>query len=1297
MRILVKYQKKIALVLSFVMVLQFVTPNICYALTSGPSQPEMKGFEPIGNSDMVDLFSGDFSYNIPLMDVGGYPVNLAYHSGASMDDEASWTGYGWNLNVGSVNRQLRGIPDDFNGTDKQQREMNMKDHITKGGKFSMTVDLLGAPLEKITKKFKKRKVNLSLTVSIGVKVDNYRGIGMEIGANTGVSLTDYAAGTKTNAPDTTQKSFSASAGLNLSSFDGASASINASVLRNFASENEKNLSRSIGFGYNSRAGLTGMTLGGSFSTSKVAEKDGVKKFKTAYESNSSSFISFNGDTYSPTIDHPTLNNSYTFSLHLGPEIQIAYGGIGVTGFYSKQTVSRKLMSSPAYGYLNSEKGKDNPDALMDLNREKDIPYTTQVKYLPIPVPTYDLFNATSQDGGGQYRLYRGSSGVFFDKKVETNSNDFSLGIEIGGGTYFDVGADLYVQNIKTKTQKWIDRNHFLTKGDFQNSSGDPLYEPAYFKRVGEPVPYDKNYVSKIKNTDPVAVALPLKLLNGKEGAETTDKLRTKTSRRGEDIPVLKRDKREVRNTTFSYLTAKEAANHGLDKTIKDYDPGLLSFGGCSSEGIRNSFARVGSFRKAHHISEITITGDDGKRSVYGIPAYNTYQEEVSFSVPQNLSVRKKGLINYANGTDNTTGNKNGRENYYSKEITPAYATSYLLTAILSPDYVDVTGNGITDDDLGTAVKFNYSKLASPFKWRTPYAYGPDTANYNEGFMSDDLDDKASYVYGEKEVWYLHSIESKTMVAQFVLDDRRDGFGVLDSRGAVDTLNKLKALKEIRLYSKSDLQLNGNDPSKCIPIKVVHFVYDYSICKGLPNSIPVNSTAHDGKLTLKSVYFTFGLNNKGKLNPYNFQYDTSFNFYDYRQYDRWGNFKDAANNPGSLNNSEFPYVLQDTAITNHFASAWQLHKITLPSGGSINVNYESDDYAYVQDRRASQMCFLNGASTLNSSTGLINSNEIFVNLPTHVAAAELKERYFENMDKLYFKFFMDLDNRGHKEFVPGYANIKTITPAEYDGQGKVKTVKITIEKVDKINPMARVGWQFLRMNLPKYAYPGSENLEDKGSDLKKAIIALVKAFTSIKELVYGFEARAKNKGYCNNVDLTKSWVRLCSPTWKKLGGGSRVRRIDISDDWATMSGTTGAKTATYSQLYDYTTKDAKGRQISTGVASYEPMLGGDENPFRQPVRYKEKQFLALDNYYYIEEPFGESLFPAASVGYSKVAVKTIGTDDPESANRTGTVVSEFFTAKDYPVKTDVLGLDQGKAGTSKLFKLIGGISYNIVGL
>jgi hypothetical protein len=65
----------------------------------GPGQPEMKSFASVGTSNMVDLFSGDFSYNIPLLDVGGYPIGIHYSGGITMDQEPSWVGLGWNITI----------------------------------------------------------------------------------------------------------------------------------------------------------------------------------------------------------------------------------------------------------------------------------------------------------------------------------------------------------------------------------------------------------------------------------------------------------------------------------------------------------------------------------------------------------------------------------------------------------------------------------------------------------------------------------------------------------------------------------------------------------------------------------------------------------------------------------------------------------------------------------------------------------------------------------------------------------------------------------------------------------------------------------------------------------------------------------------------------------------------------------------------------------------------------------------------------------------------------------------------
>jgi hypothetical protein len=85
-------------------------------------------------SQFVDPFTGDFSYSIPIMDVEGYPLILNYNSNVSMTSEASWVGLGWNLDVGSINREMRGIPDEFNGSQSVTRTFNKLNDETEGDK-----------------------------------------------------------------------------------------------------------------------------------------------------------------------------------------------------------------------------------------------------------------------------------------------------------------------------------------------------------------------------------------------------------------------------------------------------------------------------------------------------------------------------------------------------------------------------------------------------------------------------------------------------------------------------------------------------------------------------------------------------------------------------------------------------------------------------------------------------------------------------------------------------------------------------------------------------------------------------------------------------------------------------------------------------------------------------------------------------------------------------------------------------------------------------------------------------------
>ena len=95
-----------------------ILPQVLQAQTSGTSAPEVAQFEPVDTTDLVNLATGDFSYAIPAMVIpgapgGAYPLSLNYHAGILHGQEASWVGLGWNLSPGAVTRLLRGYPDDW--------------------------------------------------------------------------------------------------------------------------------------------------------------------------------------------------------------------------------------------------------------------------------------------------------------------------------------------------------------------------------------------------------------------------------------------------------------------------------------------------------------------------------------------------------------------------------------------------------------------------------------------------------------------------------------------------------------------------------------------------------------------------------------------------------------------------------------------------------------------------------------------------------------------------------------------------------------------------------------------------------------------------------------------------------------------------------------------------------------------------------------------------------------------------------------------------------------------------------
>jgi hypothetical protein len=1230
----------------------------------GPGQPEMQSFQATGVSNMVDLFSGDFSYNIPLMDVGGYPINIHYSSGISMDQDASWVGLGWNINPGTISRNMRGLPDDFNGKDSVTKTLNIKPNISVGITGDFNPEIFG------------KEIKLA-SASTSLEYNNYTGIGLSIGFSPTINSGKFAAGSLTASLDKIDFSIGSKTGVDIQA--------------NFTSQIDKRVgdlsgfNTSLGLNFNSRRGLD-IQLGTGSYFSKVNEKNSRH---TNFPI--SSVISFARASYTPTIQMPFTSFQFTFKGKGGGEIFGFHPLVALGGFYSQQYIAPadRVKKLPAFGYLHYQDANDRREVLLDYNRENDNTYTKNLPHIAVPVYTHDLFTVSGEGNGGMFRAYRGDVGYIRDPKMRSKNHSGGASVDIGGGNIVHFGADIMYNYSYTETNEWIKENSLRGTLKFRNS--DTTFESVYFRNPGEKTTNARVYNEAVGGDDLIRV----KLGNGITTPQASnnfikynDRLKAYATSSISNTTVKR--ERDKRTQVFTYLNAQEASTFGLDSLIAIYPENKFFSGNCDTIKCADSQCdtikrehRINDYRKSHHISEIIVLNPDGKRYVYGIPVYNTKQTEVTFAVDKNNGNLTTGLVDYNSVLDDTTENKQGRDNFYSKEELPPYAHSYLLTGLVSSDYVDVKGDGISEDDIGDAVKFNYSRIftkQSPYKWRAPF--NSNKASYSENLRTDKSDDKAHYTYGEKEIWYLNSIESKTMLATFTLNSanevRLDGRGVAGKSGGREDNQKLRYLKRIDLYSKADYIKNGTNAR---PVKTVHFAYSYKLCKGNPGSVDENT----GKLTLDTIWFSYNGNNKGKKNPYVFSYHPNNPDYNARNVDRWGLYKNAEDNPGGMLNSEFPYALQDSIKASNNAGAWTLQAIRLPSGGKIQVDYESDDYGYVQNRRSTQMFRIAGFSDKASTpwgninnklynNGLADQSYMYIDLPVSVSnKKELYEKYLQGLsDKLYFRVAVEMPSdsygSGH-EFVSGYCEWEDYNLVE---AGTTNKAWIKLKKVKLMSPVTKAAFQFLRLNLPSKAYPGSDVKNDAAP---KAVIKVLGSFAStIFQLLTSFEGSSKLRGWCKNIDLSKSIVRLANPVYKKNGGGLRVKRVLIYDNWNAMS---GQKESFYGQEYSYTTTEeinGKKMLISSGVATYEPTVGNDENPFHIAMEYAEQTSLISPSIgRYIDNPVGETFYPSPSVGYSKVRVASIKRKNVKSA--TGYEETEFYTAKEFPVISDFTPFDR----------------------
>lgn len=1250
----------------------------------GPGQPEMSTFKSVGTDNMVDPFSGNFSYNIPLLDVGGYPVNMFYNSGVTMDEESSWLGLGWNINPGTISRNMRGIPDDFDGTDSIKKIQSQRPDKTWGVSGGFGFKLGGTPL--------------SLDLSTGISHNNKLGFATDLGINPSLKI---SAGSKDDK--TSGLSLSAGLGVNLSSRNGAN--ITPSIGLGYANKTAQSgqLSGSLGtsFSYNSRMGITSMHVNAGVSKAKTQTEKNTVGSRNGTFSLLSSNISFAYPTIVPNIRTILTRRNYNLSVTFaGTELFSAFGNLTIGGYYSESKIAEedKVKKAPAYGMLHEQKANLDNNAMLDFNRLNDGVYTPASPAIAMPVYTYDIFSISGEGTGGSFRVYRGDVGHTRDAFVKTKDEAYSLGMEFGTGNILQGGIPISSVFTPTSAGDWRTGNTALTPFSFRDNNGQ--YQAAYFKNPGEKTIPDINFQNNIGGENLVRLKLsgpnspyPLLLPNLIKYDETKNSIA--------EIPLNKnsliKNTRDKRTQVISYLTGEEAERVGFDKKIYSYpndgiDSNKIIFGICNKDEL-DSIDRVTSnkgfysldenYRKPNHISEMDVLGSDGRKYIYGIPVYNTKQLDVSFSIDNGNNVTGKSY--YYPGIDDSVNNEKGRDWFVEQQITPAYTHSYLLTALVSPNYVDISGDGITEDDMGDAIKFNYSKSKLKYKWRTP----SDSASYSEGLKTDNHDDKAHYVYGERENWFLYSIESKNMIARFYVGSDSSRMSVVGQQGGLDNNNGMKSLKKIRLYSKGELLKHPNNPK---PIKTIIFFQSYKLCKNSPNSI----ASGKGKLTLDSVWLCYNGNEKKPKSKYVFHYPNNNNpGYEYNANDRWGNYKPSTENPQGLTNADYPYSVQQKEMADKYAAAWIMDSISLPSGGAIKMDYESDDYAYVQNKRAASMYTIIGLGNTNSPdledttslkeiyTNRSSDNDyVYIKLPHPITSGtyeaqkkELTEKYFENTKQLFLKLAVVMPD---EPYIPGVEIIPVY--ADIDDYGLVQdygdtVAYVKIKRLDIKNnptPLIQQALQFIRQQLPGKAYKAYDVNEKVG--VTAIVVSLAKMVGSVTELFKNGDKALKDKLRCKWFIPGQSFVRLTNPERFKYGGGLRVKRVIIHDNWNKM---TGQYASTYGQEYKYTTTElfnGKPKVISSGVAAWEPSVGADENPHKTIMPFRNRTKGGPYDFGAIDMPLGEAFYPSPSIGYSRVEILSIHRDTVK--NLPTRQVTEFYTNKDFPFKSDYTILSEG---------------------
>jgi len=320
------------------------------------------------------------------------------------------------------------------------------------------------------------------------------------------------------------------------------------------------------------------------------------------------------------------------------------------------------------------------------------------------------------------------------------------------------------------------------------------------------------------------------------------------------------------------------------------------------EYFTNDEIKIGAAKLKGFIDNKASGFDRGKNPGNNTTITNADKRIGGFMVTNESGVTYHyALPTYAYDEYTKTENIYGVRKYNQQNRSNPYATSWLLTAVTGPDYVDINNNGYVDQgDWGYWVSFEYGKWTDKYAWRNP---GIGTKK--------DLDGNFKYhSTGKREIYYLDAVITPTHTALFEKEIRADGKGtssvnesdpyngvpvsqlrlnniILVKNDAIENINTIRASSGTytgsgyNIIDKDDVAIRTQIQAGII--RKINFGYDYSLCPDTPNSFdesgslysasPPNSSTMPrlGKLTLNSLTF-LGKGGQQNIPPIQFEYE-----------------------------------------------------------------------------------------------------------------------------------------------------------------------------------------------------------------------------------------------------------------------------------------------------------------------------------------------------------------------------------------------------------------------------------------